>query len=96
MKEQELSLFEECLADYIRHWQETGKDPLKSVQQLKGDASELAQVLLDPIPCWNKIKEGGPFSFVNGLCKTPAGTVLVNNGYYIMLGELVGKLPREA
>lgn len=91
---EELTLFEEALADYIKGWQESKKDPLKSLEELKGDASELIGVVLDPIPCWQKIKLG-PFAFDNGLHKTPTGTALVHDGYFVMLEDLVERLPRE-
>lgn len=90
----ELSLFEEALADYIKSWQESGEDPIKSLEKLKGDASELLSDALDPIPCWNRVKTGLLRSFANGLYETPTGMALVYDNYFVMLEDLAERLPR--
>lgn len=86
-----LSIFEEALIDYIREWQKSGKDPEEYLDELVGDASELYADAINDIPCWQKqdvIKE-------NGLFKVKNGTALVHDGYFVMLEDLVERLPRE-
>ena len=90
---EELTLFEEALIDYIQEWQKSGKDPKKNLEELRRDASELADDILDSIPCWQGVKPG-PLAFENGLHKTPSGTALVHDGYFVMLEDLVERLPR--
>lgn len=90
----ELSKFEEALSYTIKEWEEEKIEPLADIKLFKEYAGELEAVALDAIPCWNKFRNGGPFSFENGLMKTPMGTVLIHNGYYVMLDDLVARLPR--
>ncbi len=87
---QELTPFEEALLDTIKEWNEEGINPLEDIKTFKEYANELYAVALNPIPCWQKtdiIKE-------NGLIQTKMGVALVDYGYFVMLDDLVARLPR--
>ena len=94
VEKQELSPFEEALWDTIKEWNEEGINPLESTDLFREYAIELLSVALDPIPCWQRVK-AGPFAFENGLHKTQTGIALVHDGYFVMLEDLVARLPRE-
>lgn len=95
VEDKELSLFEESLADCVAYFKEKGKDPYKDTKLLRQNADELMATALSPIPCWDKVKLG-PYAFENGLHKTPTGTALIHNGYFVMVEDLVERLPRIA
>ena len=94
MEKQELSPFEEALLDTIKEWKEEGINPLENTDLFREYANELFAVAIDHIPCWRKFRSGGPFTFENGLMKTPAGTALVQDGYFVILEDLIERLPR--
>ena len=84
------SRFEIALADYIQECESEGSSPLDNIDTFKESANELLAVAQEPIPCWQKqdiIKE-------NGLFKVKNGTALVHDGYFVMLEDLVERLPR--
>ena len=84
-----ITLFEEALADYIKEWQASGKSPYEDVDTLKMHASELEGVALDPIPAWRKTAEKR-----NGIFDSPIGEVLIQDGQYVKISDLVERLPR--
>lgn len=47
----------------------------------------------EPIIGWRKIRVPNPV-FVNGLHETPIGTVIVHDGYYLIIEDLVEQLPK--
>lgn len=92
-KKEELSLFEETLADYIEDYMANGKSPFADLARFKREAEDLLSIALDPIPCWKKITHA-PLLFNRGLHETPIGQVLVRDGYFVLVQELAERLPR--
>ena len=92
-KKEELSLLEENLIDCIKDWQESGKDPCKNLELLKEYAGEFLAIALKPIPCWERLKASS-LQFPSGLYDTPNGKALVQDGYFVMVDDLVENLPR--
>ena len=93
IKKNEPSLFEECLLDCIMDWQVSKEDPNKNLELVRDYARELLAIALNPIPCWNEIKQA-PHLFDRGLHYTPIGEVLIHDGYYVRVEDLVERLPK--
>lgn len=90
MEKQELSPFEEALLDTIKEWNEEGINPLEDRDLFREYANELFAVALNHIPCWQK----QDLIHENGLFKVKNGTALVQDGYFVILEDLVERLPR--
>lgn len=84
------SKFEVLLAEFIQECEENGKSPLEDMENFKEYANELIEVAQEAIPCWTKQK----IIHENGLFKVKNGTALVHDGYFVMLEDLVERLPR--
>lgn len=84
------SKFEVLLAEFIQECEENGKSPLEDMENFKDYANELIEVAQETIPCWTKQE----IIHENGLFKVKNGTALVHNGYFVMLEDLVERLPR--
>ena len=92
IEKSDLSMLEENLVDCIMEWQESKKDPLKNLELVREYANEILAIALNPIPCWEKLKK--PFLFNNGIVQAPNGAALVQDGYFVMVDDLVEWLPR--
>ena len=81
--------FEECLADFVLEW--CGKDAQEDLSAFKEWATEIFANAHIATPCWRRTAETK-----NGLVKTESGEIaLVQYGYYVMLDDLVARLPIE-
>lgn len=78
-------LFVEALAQFVDEWWENGKKD----EELIDGATELEAIALNPIPCWQRTSIVG-----SGLILTKNGTALIHEGYFVMLSDLIERLPR--
>ena len=85
------SKFEIALAEYIQECEREGRSPMDNIETFKESANELCELAQESIPCWQK----QDIICENGLFKVKNGTALVYEGYFVMLEDLVERLPRE-
>ena len=86
----EKSLFDEVLEEFIVEWQKSSGEPVKQIELFHEYSEALLETALQPVPCWQ------PQDVIheNGLFQTKTGVALVHNGYFVMLKDLVERLPR--